>query len=68
MKDRDIFHEINPYTLLWSTWSHGINIPEGTFIQLLPYYTFHRIFKEKCPLSGAKTRFQYVNPGTFLLH
>ncbi len=22
-------------------------------------------FKEKCPLSGAKTRVQYVNPGTF---
>ncbi len=27
-----------------------------------------RSFKEKCPLSGAKTRVQYVNPGTFLLH
>ncbi len=33
----------------------------------VPYSTFHRSFKEKCPLSGAKTQVQYVNPGTFLL-
>ncbi len=26
---------------------------------------FRRSFKEKCPLSGAKTRVQSVNPGTF---
>ncbi len=32
------------------------------------YSTFRRSFKEKCPLNGAKTRVQHVNPGTFLLH
>ncbi len=31
----------------------------------VPYRMFRR--KEKCPLSGAKTQIQYVNPGTFLL-
>ncbi len=30
------------------------------------YLTAHfASFKEKCPLSGAKTRVQYVNPGVF---
>ncbi len=29
--------------------------------------TFRRSFKEKCPLSGAKTQVKYVNPDTFLL-
>ncbi len=29
--------------------------------------TFRRSFKEKCPLSGAKTQVRYLNPGTFLL-
>ncbi len=33
----------------------------------VPYSTFHRSFKEKCPLSGTKTQVKYVNPGTFLL-
>ncbi len=33
----------------------------------VPYCTFHRSFKEKCPLSGAKTQIKYLNPGTFLL-
>ncbi len=33
----------------------------------VPYCTFRRSFKEKCRLSGAKTRVQDVNPGTFLL-
>ncbi len=33
----------------------------------VPYCTFRRSFKEKRPLSGAKTQVQYVNPGTFLL-
>ncbi len=31
------------------------------------YCTFRRSFKEKCPLSVAKTQVKYVNPGTFLL-
>ncbi len=31
----------------------------------VPYCTFHRSFKEKCSLSGAKTQVKYVNPGTF---
>ncbi len=26
---------------------------------------FRYSFKEKCPLSGAKTQVQYVNPGSF---
>ncbi len=29
--------------------------------------TFHRSFREKCPLCGAKTQVKYMNPGTFLL-
>ncbi len=33
----------------------------------VPYCTFHRSFKEKCPLSGAKTHVKYMNPGMFLL-
>ncbi len=33
----------------------------------IPYCTFRRSFKEKCPLSGAKTQVIYVNPGTFLI-
>ncbi len=33
----------------------------------VPYCMFRHSFKEKCPLSGAKTRVQYVNPSTFLL-
>lgn len=28
---------------------------------------FCRIFKDKCPLSGAKTMVQFMNPDTFLL-
>ncbi len=31
----------------------------------VPYCTFRRSFKEKCPLSGTKTQVKYVNPGTF---
>ncbi len=33
----------------------------------IPYCTFRRSFKEKCPLSGAKTQVKYVNPGALLL-
>ncbi len=33
----------------------------------VPYRTFRRSFKEKCPQSGAKTQVKYVNRGTFLL-
>ncbi len=33
----------------------------------VPYCTFRRSFKEKCPLSGAKTQVKYMNPGTFVL-
>ncbi len=29
------------------------------------YCMFHRSFKEKCPLSGAKTQVKYVNHGMF---
>ncbi len=28
---------------------------------------FRRSFKEKCPLSGAKTQVEYMKRGTFLL-
>ncbi len=51
-------------------WSHRINVLGVTkpFLCSLPYCTFRRSFKEKCPLSGAKTRVQYINPHTFLLH
>ncbi len=55
--------------LFFSTWSHGINVPcffsETIYV---PYCTFCRSFKEKCPLSGTKTMVQLVNPGMFLLH
>ncbi len=34
----------------------------------LPYCTFRHSFKEKCPLSGAKTQVKYVNPEIFLFH
>ncbi len=30
------------------------------------YRTFHRSFKEKCPLSGAKTQVKYVNLARFI--
>ncbi len=33
----------------------------------VPYCTFRHSFKEKCPLSGAKTQVKYVNPGALLL-
>ncbi len=33
----------------------------------VPYCTFRRSFKDKCPLSGVKTQVKYVNPGMFLL-
>ncbi len=29
------------------------------------YCTYRRIYKEKCPLSGAKAQVRYVNLGTF---
>ncbi len=49
-----------------STWSH-----KNTYLCATPFYvsycTFHRSFKEKCPLSGAKTQVKYVNPSTFVL-
>ncbi len=31
----------------------------------VPYCTFRRSFKEKCPLSGAKTQVKYVNLACF---
>lgn len=37
----------------------------GATLVYVPYSTFCRSFKEKCPLSGAKTQVKYVNPGTF---
>ncbi len=33
----------------------------------VPYFRFRHSFKEKCPLSGAKTQVKYVNRGMFLL-
>ncbi len=45
-------------------------VPLSTFCAT-PFYvpccSFHHSFKEKCPLSGAKTQIKYVNPGTILL-
>ncbi len=34
---------------------------------MLPYCTFRRTFKEKCPMSGTKTQVQYMNTGKFVL-
>ncbi len=55
--------------LSYMTWSHGINVPGCPFWWDRFYVSncmFHRTFKEKWPLSGAKTRVQYINPGTFV--
>ncbi len=53
-----------------STWSH-----KNTYLSALsvwqfyvPHSTFRRSFKEKCPLSGAKTQVKYANPDKFWLH
>ncbi len=53
-------------SLLWYIYTYLCAL----FVQhrfYVPYCSFHHSFKEKCPLSGAKTQVQYVNPGTFLL-
>ncbi len=50
---------------------HGLRVPLSTFCATpfyVPYCSFRRSFKERCPLIGAKTQVKYVNPGTFLSH
>ncbi len=53
-----------------TTWSHkntyhcALSVRQPFYV---PYCTFCRSFKEKCPLSGTKTQVKYMNPGTFLL-
>ncbi len=64
-------YQVNPrLIMIFSTSSHkntylcALSVRHRFYV---PYCTFRRTFKEKCPLSGAKTQVKYVNPGTFLL-
>ncbi len=43
----------------------GENQPGLIKIHTSVHFLCDTVFKEKCPLSGAKTQVKYVNPGTF---
>ncbi len=73
--ENSCFHRKNPRTnleLRLLQYQPGLikNIYLCTFCATpvyVPYCTFRRSFKEKCPLSGDKTQVKYMNLGAFLL-
>ncbi len=71
------FKCIQPFSVITFHWnSADSNLVSWKYVPLCtlcatPFYvsycTFRRSFKEKCPLSVAKTQVKYVNTGKFLL-